>query len=151
MPEFLWYALSAGLLVAIAAGPLGAFIVWQRMSFFGDTLAHSALLGVALGLLVGTGTNVAVIASCMAVAVALVVMHEHTGLAQDNLLAIIAHNALALGLFLRDLGNGDRQQATVTQELANVFGCIALNQAFGFFAGLIQRDVFESAHASPRG
>lgn len=45
---FLWYALGAGLLVALVSGPLGCFAVWRRMAYFGDTLAHSALLGVTL-------------------------------------------------------------------------------------------------------
>ena len=51
MPDFLLYALCAGLFLAVVAGPLGAFVVWRRMAYFGDTLAHSALFGVALGLL----------------------------------------------------------------------------------------------------
>src|SRR5699024_5236311 len=51
MPVFLLYALCAGLLLALVAGPLGSFVVWRRMAYFGDTLAHSTLFGVALGLL----------------------------------------------------------------------------------------------------
>ena len=51
MPDFVVYALIAGLSLATVAGPLGSFVVWRRMSYFGDTLAHSALLGIALGLL----------------------------------------------------------------------------------------------------
>ena len=47
MADFLWRALFAGLGVALVAGPLGSFVVWRRMSYFGDTLAHSALLGIA--------------------------------------------------------------------------------------------------------
>ena len=49
MTDFLLYALLAGLGVALVAGPLGCFVVWRRMAYFGDTLAHSALLGVSLG------------------------------------------------------------------------------------------------------
>ena len=49
MADFLIYALLAGLGVALVAGPLGCFVVWRRMAYFGDTLAHSALLGVSLG------------------------------------------------------------------------------------------------------
>ena len=43
MPDFLLYALIAGLTVAVVAGPLGTLVVWQRLAYFGDTLAHSAL------------------------------------------------------------------------------------------------------------
>ena len=53
MPEFLINALLAGIGVAIVAGPLGSFVVWRRMAYFGDTLAHSALLGVAFGVVRG--------------------------------------------------------------------------------------------------
>ena len=50
MPDFLLYALLAGLGLALVAGPLGSFVVWRRMAYFGDTLSHSALLGIALGI-----------------------------------------------------------------------------------------------------
>ena len=53
MADFLLYALIAGLGLALVAGPLGSFVVWRRMAYFGDTLAHSALLGVALWILTG--------------------------------------------------------------------------------------------------
>ena len=50
MPDFLLNALLAGLALALVAGPLGSFVVWRRMAYFGDTLSHAALFGVALGL-----------------------------------------------------------------------------------------------------
>ena len=46
--DFLFRALIAGIGIALVTGPLGCFVVWRRLSFFGDTLAHSALLGVLL-------------------------------------------------------------------------------------------------------
>ena len=62
MTNFLLYALLAGLGVALVAGPLGCFVVWRRMAYFGDTLAHSALLGVSLGVLLDINLNITVIA-----------------------------------------------------------------------------------------
>ena len=53
MIELLAPALLAGLAVALVAGPMGSFVVWRRMAYFGDTLAHSGLLGVGLGILIG--------------------------------------------------------------------------------------------------
>ena len=44
--DFFIRALIAGIGVAIVAGPLGCLVIWRRLSYFGDTLAHSALLGV---------------------------------------------------------------------------------------------------------
>ena len=58
MTDFLLYALFGGLGVALVAGPLGCFVVWRRMAYFGDTVAHSALLGVALGVLLLDGRGV---------------------------------------------------------------------------------------------
>ena len=46
--DFFIRALIAGLGIALVTGPLGCFVVWRRLSYFGDTLAHSALLGVTM-------------------------------------------------------------------------------------------------------
>ena len=61
MIELLILPLLAGLAVAFVAGPMGAFVVWRRMAFFGDTLAHGALLGATFGLAVGMGLYAAVV------------------------------------------------------------------------------------------
>ena len=98
MDDFLVRALLAGVAVAAVAGPLGSFVVWRRMAFFGDTLSHSALLGVALGLLLGVDLAVGVIVVCLAVAFMLVVLRRRKGIAGDTLLGILSHGTLALGL-----------------------------------------------------
>ena len=68
--DFFWRALIGGLGVALVAGPLGCFVVWRRMAYFGDTLAHSALLGIALSFLISVPLNVGVIITCVVLAVA---------------------------------------------------------------------------------
>jgi zinc transport system permease protein len=98
MPEFLIYALSAGLGVAAVSGPLGCFAVWRRMAYFGDTLAHAALVGVALGLLLDISPSIAIVACCLLLALLLVQLQQERGLASDTLLGILSHSALALGL-----------------------------------------------------
>ncbi|WIO74241.1 zinc ABC transporter permease subunit ZnuB [Porticoccaceae bacterium LTM1] len=98
MPEFLWLAIAAGIGVAITTGPLGSFIVWRRMAYFGDTLAHSALLGTALGLVLHVAPTISVIASCILLALILTVLQRQRQLAVDTLLGIMAHSSLALGL-----------------------------------------------------
>ena len=50
LDDFLVRAIIAGIGIALVTGPLGCFVVWRRLSFFGDTLAHSALLGVLLSI-----------------------------------------------------------------------------------------------------
>lgn len=95
---FLIYAVLGGLGVAIIAGPLGAFVVWRRMAYFGDSLAHSALLGVALGLLLHIDLNIAVIGCCILLALVLVTLQKQQLIATDTLLGIMAHSTLSLGL-----------------------------------------------------
>jgi zinc transport system permease protein len=100
MPDFVVYALVAGLSLALVAGPLGSFVVWRRMSYFGDTLAHSALLGIAIGLLSGANLQLSIIAVCIITALILVSMSRQDTVATDTLLGIIAHSALAIGVVL---------------------------------------------------
>ena len=98
MPDFLLYALLAGLGVALVAGPLGSLVVWRRMAYFGDTLAHSALLGVTLGMLLEINLNLAVALGCLILALVLVALQHNRLLATDTLLGILSHSTLALGL-----------------------------------------------------
>ena len=98
MPDFLLYALFGGLGVAAVAGPLGSFVVWRRMAYFGDTLAHSALLGITIGFLLDINLNLAVVFCCVALALLLVAMQRQRMVATDTLLGIMAHSALSLGL-----------------------------------------------------
>jgi len=110
MDAFLWRALLGGIGVALVAGPLGCFIVWRRMAYFGDTLAHSALLGVALGFLfnlkwtphveltLNTLLMFSTLGVCIVIALLLVILQSQKRLATDTLLGILAHTALSLGL-----------------------------------------------------
>lgn len=98
MDDFVLRALIGGIGVSLVAGPLGCFVVWRRMAYFGATLAHSALLGVALGLLFDASVNLGIIVVCLALAFALVGLERDRRFASDTLLGILAHGALALGL-----------------------------------------------------
>lgn len=98
MDDFLIRALLGGIGVALVAGPLGAFVVWRRMAYFGAAMAHSALLGVALGLLLEVNLTLAVIVVCVGLALAVVAMRQWKALATDTVLGILAHGALACGL-----------------------------------------------------
>jgi zinc transport system permease protein len=100
MDSFIIYALVAGLTVALVAGPLGSVVVWRRMAYFGDTLSHAALLGVALAVaaehlpMLGVGLVGAIIA------IALFWLEKQRDLSTDTLLGILSHTALALGLIV---------------------------------------------------
>ncbi|WP_460132474.1 zinc ABC transporter permease subunit ZnuB [Pseudomonas sp. S1_E04] len=98
MADFLLYALLAGLALALVAGPLGSFVVWRRMAYFGDTLSHAALLGVAMGFLLDVSPTIAVTVGCLLLAVLLVALQQRQPLASDTLLGILAPSTLSLGL-----------------------------------------------------
>ena len=106
--DFLYFALTAGLGIAMLAGPLGSLMVWQRMAYFGDTLAHGALLGVAIGLWLSLSNDLAVLLTCLGLAGLLIVLQELHLLATDTLLGILSHTALALGLVALALIPGAR-------------------------------------------
>lgn len=98
MIEFLLPSLLAGLGIAIIAGPLGSFVVWRRMAYFGDTLAHASLLGLALGFLLDINLYLALLVCCLGMAAILVAMQKQKLIATDTLLGIMAHSALSLGM-----------------------------------------------------
>src|SRR3546814_1059897 len=98
--DFFTRALVGGIGEALVAGPLGCFIVWRRMAYFGDTMAHSALLGVALALLLEIDVTAVVFAITATVAFALLLLQRPQSLPTDALLGILSHSTLALGLVL---------------------------------------------------
>jgi zinc transport system permease protein len=108
MDDFLTRAALAGIAVAIVAGPLGAFVVWRRMAYFGDALSHTALLGVALGFLSGVQPGLGVAFVVIAAALILGGMNGVKGLSLDTLLGIVAYAALALGLIVTATLDGVR-------------------------------------------
>ena len=97
LDDFLVRAALAGVGLALATGPLGSFVIWRRMAYFGDATAHAAILGVALALAlqlpVGVGTLI--VALAMAATVSSLAAK---GWAMDTSLGVLAHGALAFGL-----------------------------------------------------
>ncbi|SEO59392.1 zinc transport system permease protein [Salinihabitans flavidus] len=97
LDDFLTRAALAGLGVGLAAAPLGCFVVWRRMAYFGDATAHATILGVALAL----ALNMSIFAGAMIVALLMALTVSALtgrGYAMDTLLGVMAHSALAIGL-----------------------------------------------------
>ncbi|SOH93793.1 zinc transport system permease protein [Monaibacterium marinum] len=97
LDDFMIRATLAGVGVALAAAPLGCFVVWRRMAYFGDATAHAAILGVALSL----ALSMSVFAGAMVVALLMALtvnLLTGRGYAMDTLLGVLAHSALAFGL-----------------------------------------------------
>ncbi len=108
MLDLLLPALLGGIGVAVVAGPLGSFLVWRRMAYFGDTLSHAALLGVALGAAWKLNLHASVLVVCLSLAILLVWLQEQQIIASDTLLGILAHSSLSLGLVTVALLPGTR-------------------------------------------
>lgn len=123
MDEITLRALAGAVMLAAMVGPLGSFVVWRHMAYLGDTIAHAALLGVALSLIV---TALPMTASIFLVALLVAwILHRRSGDARfhaDTILGILAHSALALGVLLVALS---RQRVDLN---AYLFGDILLVQ-----------------------
>ena len=98
--DFFTRALIAGVGIAIIAGPLGCLVIWRRLSYFGDTLSHSALLGVTLAYAFSMNITLSVFIISSVVAILLINLQKRTKLAGDSLLGLLAHSTLAIGLVL---------------------------------------------------
>ena len=98
LDDFLFRALLAGIGIALVTGPLGCFVVWRRMSFFGDTLSHSALLGVLLSVAFNLNISLTIFAVSSLIALILLRLQKTTNLPNDALLGLLSHSALAVGM-----------------------------------------------------
>ncbi|MBP2549237.1 zinc transport system permease protein [Neorhizobium galegae] len=100
LDDFFVRALLAGIGLALTTGPLGCLVVWRRMAYFGDTMAHSALLGVALSLFFEVNLLLSVFAVAVGVSLLLLLLQRRQALSADSLLGILSHSTLAIGLVL---------------------------------------------------
>lgn len=98
--DFFLRALAGGIGVALAAGPVGCFVVWRRMAYFGETLAHAVLLGVALGFLLRVAPSIATLVTCLLLAGGLILLERQRLIPLDTLLGVLAHSVFAAGLVL---------------------------------------------------
>ncbi len=98
LDDFFTRAVMAGLGIAAVTGPLGCFVVWRKLAYFGDTLAHAALLGVAISLLLNVNVTMAVFVVAIVVALLLLALQSRSALSSDALLGMLSHGSLAVGL-----------------------------------------------------
>ncbi len=103
LDDFFVRALIAGIGLAIITGPLGSFIVWRKMAYFGETMSHSALLGVALAILLNTSVLASVFAIGVVIAFSLIILQTRNTISNDALLGILSHATLAIGLVIISL------------------------------------------------
>lgn len=95
---FIDRALIAGIGIALLSGPLGSLMLWRRMAYFGDTLAHSTLLGISVALLLHVNLYIGLITVSLLIAALLASLTKQKWLANDTILGILSHTTLAIGL-----------------------------------------------------
>lgn len=117
--SFLLRALLAGFLMALIAAPLGCFVIWRRMAYFGETIAQAGLIGVALGMLFSVNLTASVLIVACLVSLLLIALSRQNVLAFDSLLGLIAHAALAVGVIAASLVRGPQ-----VDMMAYLFGDI---------------------------
>ncbi|MEZ5843021.1 MAG: metal ABC transporter permease [Hyphomicrobiaceae bacterium] len=106
MDPFLVRALAAGLMLAVVAAPLGCLVVWNRMAYFGETVAHASLIGIALAVMLRVDLTLGAIASAALVALVVLLLTRQKLVGRDAVLGVAAHGSLALGLSLIALTRG---------------------------------------------
>ena len=107
LDDFMVRAALAGIGVALAAAPLGCFVVWRRMAYFGESTAHAALLGVSLSLMFEFSVFLGAIFVSLLMA-SLVTLAQGRSLFLDTLLGVAGHMSLAAGLVVVSFISGVR-------------------------------------------
>ena len=137
MDDFILRALIAGLLMVIISGPLGCVVVWRRMAYFGDTLAHSALLGTAMAIMVDINPLLGVLIIGLLISTLLVVFQRKPDISSDTLLGIMAHGALAVGLVLMALMQNQGMRIDLMAYLFGDILAVSWNDLIWMSAGVI--------------
>ena len=164
--DFFVRALLAGIGLALIAGPLGCFVIWKRMAYFGDTLSHGALLGVALGLLFELHLELSVFLVCSLIAVTLFLLQRRASISSDALLGILAHASLAIGLVVLSLMTWIRVDlmgllfgdilAVSHRDLTVIAGTLVITSALlsltwrSLFAATVSHELAEAEGLNPR-
>jgi zinc transport system permease protein len=118
MFELIFPAWLSGIILSLITGPLGSFIVWRKMSSFGDTLSHSALLGLSLSIMFNSSAFFVVFFTITVLAIILAWLEERLPFALDTIINIISHTSLALGIVCMSLmSNNYPQQIDITNYL----------------------------------
>ncbi len=165
LDDFLIRALLGACGVALAAGPLGCFVVWRRMAYFGDAVAHAAILGVALALAFSVSVTLGTLGVALAVALGVSALAAR-GHGVDAALGVVSHGALAVGLVAFSVAGGARVDlnaflfgdilAVGRGDLAVIWGGAVLVLALvvwrwqGLLTATLNEDLARSAGIDPK-
>lgn len=107
MDDFIINAVIAGIGIALITGLLGCFVSWKKMAYFGDSLGHSAILGVGIGMILQMNYNISIILVILAFALLLTYLQNKEDFSNDTILGILAHGCLSLGIIIIGLTNNN--------------------------------------------
>ena len=107
LDDFMTRATLAGIGVSLAAAPLGCFVVWRRMAYFGEATAHAAMLGIAISLTFEFSILAGAILVSLIMASSVTIL-EGRSLFLDTLLGVAGHSSIAAGLVIVSFISGIR-------------------------------------------
>lgn len=109
MFELIFPGWLAGMLLCFSSGPLGSFIVWRRMSSFGDTLSHSSLLGLSISVIFGMNSFYVILTFISLMAIVLAYLERLSLISLNTILSIVSHSSLSLGIIFISLTSTSEQ------------------------------------------
>ncbi len=130
---FIIRGVLAGIAVALISGLVGCFVVWRRMSYYGESIAHSSLLGVGLGILLGIGINFGIIITCLIFGILFLWLQHSKILSTDTLLGVLAHLALAIGVIVISL---NKIKIDIHAFLFGDILTVSTNDLWGMYLGV---------------
>lgn len=122
---FMRNALAAGILVAIACGVVGTFVILRGLAFIGDALAHGVLPGIAIAVLLGIPGIVGAAAGALAMIAGISLITHRSRLSSDTAIGLLFVGMLASGVVIVS------RTATFSGDLVSIL--------FGEFLGITQQ------------
>lgn len=129
--DFIKNAIIAIILLSPIFAILGTMIVNNKMAFFSDALGHSALTGIAIGMLFGISNNITMIIFAIVFSILLNYVKHRTNYGADTIISVFSSIAIALGLaILSGLGNFSKYSSYLVGDIlgisANEIGYLAI-------------------------
>ncbi|QCI20454.1 zinc ABC transporter permease subunit ZnuB [Buchnera aphidicola (Brachycaudus cardui)] len=117
MFELIFPGWLAGIILSLTTGPLGSFIVWRRMSAFGDTLSHSSLLALSISFALDVNSFYIIFLLVSVLAIILAYLEELLPFSLETILSIMSHSSLSLGIVFISLLSSNYQQIDISNYL----------------------------------